>query len=216
MIRFVSFIALMMVVSSFFFEGLLADCNNQSACYLMDRIPASNCRYSSFVFALNLMKERQAVTLIETGTARNGATNCIGDGCSTVIFADWIRDHGAYLYSIDVDPQALHSAQEGILGSHDSIEFVCSDSITFLKNFNRPIDFLYLDSYDFEISNPGPSQQHHLQEIMAAYSCLHSKSIVMIDDCDLPHGGKGKFVIEFLLRRGWKIIYKNYQVILVQ
>lgn len=53
----------------------------------------------------------------------------------------------------------------------------------------------YLDSFDFDISNPLPSQKHHLKEIEAAYDKLTDNSVVMIDDCDLPGGGKGKGVI---------------------
>lgn len=94
------------------------------------------------------------------------------------------------------------------------IHFVCSDSIAFLQNFGKTIDFLYLDSYDFDFNNPLPSQYHHLYEIQAAYPKLSENSIVMIDDCDLPHGGKGKFAIEFLTERGWKILENRYQVIL--
>jgi hypothetical protein len=95
------------------------------------------------------------------------------------------------------------------------VHLVEGDSVNFLKNFDRQIDFLYLDSYDFEKNNPSPSQQHHLREIEAAYDKLTPQSIVMIDDCDLAHGGKGKLVIAYLLDKGWSIYAQDYQVILV-
>jgi hypothetical protein len=57
---------------------------------------------------------------------------------------------------------------------------------------------------------------HHLKEIQAAYSCLKEDSIIMIDDCDLPGGGKGALVIEYLCARGWVPVMSKYQVILVK
>jgi hypothetical protein len=78
-----------------------------------------------------------------------------------------------------------------------------------------PIDFLYLDSYDYEWNNPSPSQEHHLREIQAAFPRLHENSVVMIDDCALPQGGKGKLAIEYLKERGWKILLEQYQTILI-
>jgi hypothetical protein len=78
------------------------------------------------------------------------------------------------------------------------------------------IDFIYLDSYDYELNNPIGSQLHHLKEIEAAHPFLRESSVIMIDDCDLPEGGKGKFAIEFLLERGWRVVKKQYQVILAR
>jgi len=67
----------------------------------------------------------------------------------------------------------------------------CAETLLpFLQNFDRPIDFPYRDSYDFNPHDPKPSQNHHLKEIVAAYSCLHENSVVLIDDCDLPQGAK--------------------------
>ena len=96
-----------------------------------------------------------------------------------------------------------------------NLHFVCSDSVSFLQNFGKTIDFLYLDSYDFDVDNPFPSQHHHLLEISAAYPFLNENSIVLIDDCDLPHGGKGKLAIQFLMQRGWQVLMSGYQVLLI-
>jgi hypothetical protein len=98
----------------------------------------------------------------------------------------------------------------------DHITFVESDSVQFLKEFDKEIDFLYLDSFDYEKENPLPSQEHHLKEIQVVYNKLKPESIVMIDDCDLPGGGKGRLAIDFLTARGWKVVFKSYQVILIR
>lgn len=184
--------------------------------YLENRLHATDKRYASFLLALELLGKRDAKILVETGTARFGDQNFVGDGGSTIIFAHWSRDHDASFYSVDIDEMSVINAQNSVKEYSKNVAVICSDSIEFLKNFSQPIDFLYLDSYDFEFGNPLPSQQHHLHEIEAAYSKLHKDSIVMIDDCDLPHGGKGKLIIAYLLERGWKVIHEGYQVILKQ
>lgn len=182
---------------------------------LESRIPKNNKRFHTFALTLKLMKERDAKIIVETGTARCGDSNCSGDGCSTLIFGEWAKENQAILYSIDIDPKALSAAENALGFSRDYVHLIQSDSVQFLQSFDHPIDFLYLDSYGFQIDNPLPSQQHHLKEIVAAFPFLIEKSVVMIDDCDLPHGGKGKLVIEYLLERGWKIHSKGYQVILI-
>lgn len=185
--------------------------------FLEGRIPPGDKRYVTMVSALQLIQAREAVNIIETGTSRFGASEPIGDGAFTIILGDYIRDmKGSNFYSVDISSEALAKAAEALGPSRDFVNLINEDSVTFLKNFKEPIDFLYLDSYDLDIENPIPSQHHHLKEIIAAYPNLTKKSVVMIDDCGFPNGGKGKYVIEYLLARGWKIRVDGYQVILTQ
>lgn len=184
--------------------------------YLENRLGEFDKRYQSFVMIMDILQERNAKLLVETGTSRDGASNFAGDGGSTIIFADWATDNDAYLYTVDIDPRAIANSQQAAAAYAHNVDFVVSDSIKYLSEFAYPIDFLYLDSYDFNLWDPTPSQTHHLREIEAAYDKLHENSVVMIDDCDLPYGGKGKLVIDYLRKRNWKIIYSGYQVILVR
>lgn len=184
--------------------------------YFENRLSPTDPRYGSFSFALQLLGQRHAQILIETGTARNGDRNFGGDGGSTIIFGDWANKNNAVLYSVDIDPQAVFNARNAVQAYAANVHIVCMDSIQFLTTQTQPIDFLYLDSYDFDFTNPLPSQMHHLREIEAAYPKLHQNSIVMIDDCALPFGGKGKLIIAFLVERGWKIAYGGYQVIMTR
>lgn len=73
--------------------GFARECQNPDcySCSLEEKIPKDNMRFKTFLYALNLMKERHAQILVETGTARCGKSNCIGDGCST--FSDWTKHH---------------------------------------------------------------------------------------------------------------------------
>jgi hypothetical protein len=198
-----------------FSSQLLANCGC-SNCILKDKLETSDKRYATFDLAIKLLNQKVAPTVVETGIARYGRQNCKGDGCSTIIFAEWARDHGGSFYSVDIDQKAIEKAKQGLAGLNPYVTIAWQDSISFLQNFPRTIDFLYLDSYDFEAHNPTPSQLHHLKEIHAAYPHLAQDAIVMIDDCDLPHGGKCKYVVEFLLSKGWKILAKGYQIILAR
>lgn len=183
---------------------------------LQGKIPLNNARYQTFAYAFNLLCARNASVIVETGTARYGLVHCASDGCSTVLFAEWVKNYGGEFYSVDINANHLQIAANALGDSKSFVNFIHSDSVAFLHNFNRPIDFLYLDSFEYEFGNPGPSQEHHLKEIIAAYPWLTPTSVVMIDDCALPFGGKGKLVIEYLLARGWIILAEGYQVILSQ
>lgn len=191
-----------------------ADTKKDSVRYLQNRLDENDKRFGSFLMALSLLKERKAQVIVETGTARYGIREFVGDGGSTIIFGDFAAQNGIEFHSVDHSPCHIATAKEATKENDGKISFTCSDSIEFLNQFSKEIDFLYLDSCEFEHNNPIPSQQHHLNELVAAYPCLHEKSIVMIDDCDLPHGGMGKEVIDYLTKEGWKIVYKGYQVIL--
>lgn len=215
MLRFI-LLQILLVVPVVAFARCLPQRNCSEYKYLHNRISPDNHRFTTFIYILRLLKERHAQVLVETGTARYGNKNCSGDGCSTLIFADWIGVNGGQFYSVDISELALHDAAESLGAANEFVHLVQSDSIEFLKKFNQPIDFLYLDSFDFDLDNPAPSQQHHLKEIIAAYPWLTEQTIVMIDDCNLPHGGKGKLVIEYLLNRNWKIVAQDYQTILVK
>lgn len=184
--------------------------------YLEDRIGRSDKRHASFKLILQLLDERKAKTLVETGTARFGDKEFGGDGGSTIIFGDWTTDHKAILHSVDRSDDAIAKAKSVTQPYAKHIQFVESESVPFLEKFEHPIDFIYLDSAGFDFHDPLPCQEHFLREIVSAYPFLHKKSIVMFDDCDLPHGGQGKLAIEFLTDNEWKIIHQGYQVILIQ
>ena len=87
-----------------------------------------------------------------------------------------------------------------------------------MDNFKERVDFLYLDSYDYsdDIEVQTKSQIHHLKEFKAIEDQLHDNSIVLIDDCDLPNGGKGKLVVEYMIKQDWKVLINAYQILLVR
>jgi len=173
-------------------------------------------RRGTFEKALRLLEDRQIKTIVETGTARGGDLAFTGDGGFTIIFGYWCFLNQADLYSVDIEERAIQRARTMVSEWETNIHFFQDDSVHFLENFAKPIEFLYLDSFDFDRNDPEPSQLHHLREIEAAYEKLTENAVVMIDDCGLPHGGKGKFVIDYLKNKGWKIYAQGYQVIMLR
>lgn len=177
-----SFILLPLIALTYIQIMLNHAARDEEKYYIYGRIENENKRYVTFLGALEILKDRNAKILHETGTARDGVRNFTYDGGSTIIFADWAYHNDAILYSVDINPGAVESAKEATQQYSTNSHVICEDSIKFLKEFNQPIDFLYLDSYDFDFNNPNPSQEHHLRELVAAYPKLHQQSIVMIDD----------------------------------
>lgn len=170
---------------------------------------------------LRLLDERGAKTLLETGVARMGLEKSKGDGASTIVFGLWAKQNDAHLYSVDIDPEATERAGQAVakMDLSDSVTLVTSDSVAYLDEFTDMVDFLYLDSYDYHKTDTAiqtASQAHHLKEIEAIEGCLHDDTVILIDDCDMPNGGKGKLVIERLTANGWKVHMSEYQVILVK
>ena len=184
--------------------------------YFEGRLERNNGRYPTMTLAMRMCDERGVRSIVETGTARCGDTNFDGDGGFTILFGHWAFDRDAVMYSVDISESHIQIARDASIPYHQNLHFVLQDSVEFLSDYPEEIDFLYLDSYDYDEKNPGPPQDHCLREIMAAYDKLHEDSIVMIDDCNIPGGGKGKLAIEWLLNRGWRKVTNVHQVILVR
>lgn len=188
------------------------------AFFLHGRIDPNNGRYKTFIEILKLMDERHVQTIVETGTERwQEAQYCFdGDGGATIIFAHWASENDANMHSVDINETHLHYCYNNTRAYGEHLSLVLSDSVAFLDSFLKSIDFLYLDSYDYDENNPKPAQEHCLREIMAAENKLKPTSIVMIDDCNVPGGGKGYLAIQYLLSRGWVLHSNHHQVILIQ
>jgi len=178
-------------------------------------------RQVTLLRTLDLLSERKAKVLLETGIARKGTQQSRADGASTIVFGTWSKNNNAHLYSVDIDPEATKMASMAVEshGLTDYVTAITSDSVAYLKQFDQKVDFLYLDSYDFPKGDPEGqrlSQEHHLNEFKAIEDQLHDQTIILIDDCKLPNGGKGKLVMEYLLAQGWKLDLKKYQNLLVR
>lgn len=178
---------------------------------LKSRIPYDDKRRKSLFITLNLLMQRNAKNMVETGTSRFGQDGCLSDGCSTLIFSDFAAQNAADFLSIDIDYNHIENAKKSL--KDGKVKFIESDSLTYLQSRNDPIDFLYLDSLDFDPAYPELSQKHQLNEIKSAFRLLHDKSVILLDDCGLPMEGKCRLSGEFLLKQGWKKFVDEYQTV---
>jgi hypothetical protein len=183
----------------------------------------SNSRYWTFQMALNLLVQRtNNPVIVETGCQR--MADDLGAGMSTSIFGEYCRYHGGKLYTIDVIEKHLEVCKECTETFASNIEYVLSDSISWLRNCGEiTVDLLYLDSLDYPISLDGTkstdpvgeakAQNHCLNEFRAAEQSriITSKTIVLIDDNQLPGGGKPKLLKEYLCKNGYICLFDLQQ-----
>lgn len=177
-------------------------------------------RRVTFAKVLKLLKERNAKVILETGTSRKGLEGARSDGAATIVFGKWAKENGAVMHSVDISEDSVNGSKNEVANQNlqDVVTVHLDDSLNFLKTFKGEIDFLYLDSYDYsktDLDIQQKSQEHHLQEFKIIEDRLHKNTIVLIDDCGLPGGGKGKTVIAYMQKKGWEIIINKYQVLLL-
>lgn len=100
--------------------------------------PACNLLYYSVLCSLDPAKHN---IVIETGT------NC---GMAAITIAQAINDSkiSGHLYTVEISEHFTAIARQNIeaSGVDGKITMVFGDSLEFLKNFNQPIDFAFLDS----------------------------------------------------------------------
>lgn len=130
----------------------------------------------SMTYALSLLEGRPA-RIVETGVSCRGTD-------STRLLDSYVRSFGGTFESADIDPEVVGNVQND-LGERS--EVVCEDSVSFLDRLARDdsreaVDFVYLDSYDVDFSDPMPAALHCLDEFRAIAPKLRKGSIVLIDD----------------------------------
>ncbi len=149
--------------------------------------------------------------IIETGTYRE-QDNYTGDGCSTLLFDNFVDCFGGALYSVDIDPKACELARSAVKHA----EIIESDSVEFLGTLWGDCDLLYLDSYNIEnwMDDWAPSA-HHLKELFAAKNVIKPGTLIVVDDNIMHQGkrmGKGRLIYELMDSLGIEPLFDSYQV----
>ena len=181
---------------------------------LIDHIKsiAGVLRRDTFVKAATLAIERRFATIIETG----GFRGIDGDGRSTEVLAAIARFNGGTFWSVDNNPVHQERAKKRV-PPDATVQYCAGDSVTFLSSsFPDGIGFLYLDSYDYDANKPLPSQIHQVAELGAAFGDLRADAIVLLDDCNIPGGGKALLSDLFLKERGFSLVADHYQKLFVR
>lgn len=179
-------------------------------------------KYFTFKVALNLFLQNDGKIIVETGTQR-----MIDDpgGCSTLLFGAFCARHQRReadiqnlrrLITVDNDVTHMETSKIATEKYKDYITYVLMDSVKFLREFDRKIDLLYLDSLDcpWPPANATLAQEHNLNELKAAYHTLHKGSILLIDDNGFENGGKTRLSKKFLLETGeWQCLLDHGQTV---
>ena len=172
-----------------------------------------NIRFKSFEFALIEAKKRNHKILVETGVARGKIKFFLfpkinwKDGMSTMIFSDYAKQEKGELYSCDISLKNINNAKKFTKLNKDFINFFVDDSLNFLTNFKKKIDFLYLDSLDGQFKE---ASSHQLKEIQIAKRHLKSGSLVLLDD----KGSKTNLSIDYMLKNDFSLINETNEQVL--
>ena len=174
-----------------------------------------NIRYNSFIKSLSIADTRNLKIFVETGTSR-GKTKFFfinklnwKDGMSTIIFAEYVKYKKGKLFSCDLSKKNINNSIKFTKNFSNYINFVVSDSVTYLKNLDFKIDFLYLDSLDSH--DQYRASLHQLKEIESALDKLHRNSLVLLDDKKT----KGSLSLKFMLNKNFKILNETEEQVLL-
>jgi len=170
-------------------------------------------RNRSFDILLIECKKRFAKPVfVETGCIR-ADEDWGGAGSSTCIFGQYVSKSGGSLTSFDLSKQNVDYATRWCRQFGPSVNIIKSVGEEGLRQYPGMVDVLYLDSLDTEDAG---HQACNLAEFKAAEDKLHDKSIVVIDDSPNNSVGKGGLTTKYMVDKGWKFLYRGYQVVLTR
>ena len=172
-----------------------------------------NIRFKTFKFTLEKAYQRNLKIIVETGVSRGKVKFFFfrkinwKDGMSTPMFAEYASICNGELHTCDIEKSNIEAAKKFCKKFSKFVNFYIDDSLNFLKNFNKKIDLLYLDSLD---GNQLGAQNHQLNEIKLAEKKLHNKSLILLDD----KLSKSNLTIKFLKEKNYIAIKETDQQIL--
>ena len=173
-------------------------------------------REEGFTKIFDYLRTKKDPIIVETGCYRE-VDNYEGDGCSTLLFDEFIEIYGGTLLSVDIDPKACELASKNTFHA----EVTNQDSIEFLSTLDGKIDLLYLDSYNIEDwSNDWEAASHHLKELFAAKNVIKPGTLIVVDD-NMPSPqtnviplriGKGRLINELMTALDIEPYINDYQM----
>lgn len=166
--------------------------------------------------------DKKKLNILETGSSAHG-TN------SSMLFINYVKKFGGSFITVDINPDIKLKFNHLV---KENIEFYTDDSVQYIMNIApykiKKLDVIYLDSFDLDIKNPQPSEQHGLDEFLLLNKYIKTGTLIAIDDTPkdfdlfgagsnkLNHiPGKGSLVLEYIKKHGgYEILYHYYSVIL--
>lgn len=169
-------------------------------------------RNKSFIKVIEILEQvyNQPITIVETGCIRNTTEESkFGDGWSTLNWEYYAKLNNSKVYVVDIDENHLKKSKE-VVPESEWVHYTKDDSVNYLKHFDKKIDLLFLDSYDYcgDEENIRKCHQHSLNELIAAWDKLNDQCYILIDDVfNNQWDGKGKLSIPYLLENGFEVVY---------
>jgi hypothetical protein len=168
------------------------------------------------LLAIELLKFTNNKTVVEIGGIRQKMEHtledfnpvCCNDGHSSEF---WCSKDNLEVYSVDINPHCQQFYAD-LKNRKNNFNYMIGDGISFLNNFNKPIDLLFLDAWDVHVGSP--YAEMHYEAYLAAKNNLADRHIISIDDTDIMNGGKGKILIPYLLKNGYNMVISGRQTIL--
>lgn len=172
-------------------------------------------------------------TIIEIGSTREYNL----DQNSSEAFIHLCKKNLIKLISVDMDPECSDNVRN-ICNKHKftNYEIYTMKGEDFLKNYDKPIDFLYLDAFDYYHTshsdkrknkykdilnckiNPDNKLCHemHLQCCKNIIKNITKDSLICIDDILNINASKGKGVtaVPYLLKNGCKLLEFKYRAMI--
>lgn len=164
------------------------------------------------------------LNILETGSLAHGTK-------SSILFILYVKIFGGSFTTVDINPEIKkkYSYLEDI-----NIKFHSGDSVEFIQSLKNDeisqFDFIYLDSFDLDFSNPHPSQEHTFKEFNLLKDNLKKDTLILIDDTpnrfskfnittDNPNNfipGKGRTILSYLKENqsNFSILHHDYSVLL--
>jgi hypothetical protein len=113
---------------------------------------------------INYLKDQtdHKLTLIEIGTTREDVP---GMG-STVKLAKFCKHHDMHFITVDMDPQNTKLAQQDLAKIDYSFQAISQKGEDFLKDYTGPMDFVFLDAYDFDHGKHSEERQSRYEKYL--------------------------------------------------
>jgi hypothetical protein len=188
--------------------------------------------YTFIKEALSYLTDTNSV-IVEIGSMRKPCNHdldifnneCCNDGHSSLLLARAAKE----FHTVDIDMGCAKLTRSELkkhnLWSKSNV--YCGDGIKFLQDFDKQINFLYLDAWDVEYPNHA---EMHLEAFKTAENKLAEKSVILIDDTDIGYsvekgfhndeeclGGKGRLLIPFLQQKdNFKLLFKGRQTCFIK
>lgn len=172
--------------------------------------------------------------LIEIGTTRE---NVPGQGSTRQFFTS-CQEHKIDFTTVDMDPHNSRWAAWSFKNHDSGFEAVTMKGEEYLRQLDRPIDYIFLDAYDFDHGNHSEQRQQRYQQFLGErideqhchimhLDCAQSVAekitadgVVCVDDTWLDDNNqwtaKGTLAVPYLLEHGFEIIEARNRAVLMK